>query len=191
MATQPANKLLARLHAARQVLVWFSAATLCGLFAGDSQVNNNLPPPAKKKIFVLSFLNTRSKYKDDVIQKLHKIFQVWKLYAMGSIYFIFCRLYPSSPSDHGSVWLLPVISLFLTNTVHRCGLAYPYDWRGFVGTKKRRPLKIQSSLVVWLAWVNAGLRGALTSRPVAAAPHYLRNKVKGIVYRDCWVLNFF
>jgi hypothetical protein len=29
------------------------------------------------------------------------------------MYFVFCRLYPSSPSHHGIVWLLPVISLHL------------------------------------------------------------------------------
>ncbi len=44
----------------------------------------------------------------------------------------------TSPSYHGSVWLLPVFSLLLTNTVSRvCGLAYPYDCRGFVGAKKK------------------------------------------------------
>jgi hypothetical protein len=54
------------------------------------------------------------------------------------MYFVFCRLYPSSPSQHGSVWLRLVISLLLTNTVCRCGLAYAYDWRDFVGPKKKR-----------------------------------------------------
>ncbi len=45
---------------------------------------------------------------------------------------------PPSPSHHGSVWLLPVISLLLTNTVSpRCRLAYPYDWRGFARAKKK------------------------------------------------------
>jgi hypothetical protein len=29
----------------------------------------------------------------------------------GPMYFVFYRLYPSSPSHHGSVWLIPVISL--------------------------------------------------------------------------------
>jgi hypothetical protein len=39
--------------------------------------------------------------------------------ATGPMYFVFCRLYPSSPQPprHGSVWLLPVISLLLTSTV--------------------------------------------------------------------------
>ncbi len=45
---------------------------------------------------------------------------------------------PPPSSHHGSVWLLPVISLLLGITLYReCGLAYPYDWRGFVGTKKK------------------------------------------------------
>jgi hypothetical protein len=44
-----------------------------------------------------------------------------------------------NPSHYGSVWVLPVFSLLLTNTaLHRgCGLAYPYDGRGFVGLKKK------------------------------------------------------
>jgi hypothetical protein len=37
--------------------------------------------------------------------------------------------------------LLPVISLLLANTGSRgCWLAYPYDSRGFVGTKKKTSL---------------------------------------------------
>jgi hypothetical protein len=39
---------------------------------------------------------------------------------------------PSPPSHHGSVWLLPVISLLLTNTVSPVRLAYPYDGRPFL-----------------------------------------------------------
>ena len=42
---------------------------------------------------------------------------------------------------HGSTWLLSVdvISLVLPNTVSpvRPGLAYPYDWKGFVWAKKK------------------------------------------------------
>jgi hypothetical protein len=54
------------------------------------------------------------------------------------MYFVFCRLYPSpSPYHRGSVWLLLVYFILLTNTVSRVRLAYPYDWRGFVGTKKK------------------------------------------------------
>ncbi len=42
------------------------------------------------------------------------------------------------PSHHGSLWVLPVISLLLTITLYRrYGLAYPYDGRGFVGPKKK------------------------------------------------------
>ncbi len=35
----------------------------------------------------------------------------------ASVYFVFCRLCPFSPSHHGRVWVLPGISLLLTNTV--------------------------------------------------------------------------
>jgi hypothetical protein len=35
----------------------------------------------------------------------------------GPMYFVFCRLYPFSLSHHGSVWVLPVISLPLSYTV--------------------------------------------------------------------------
>jgi hypothetical protein len=34
----------------------------------------------------------------------------------GAMYFVFCRLYPSSPRHHDIDWVLPVISLLLTNT---------------------------------------------------------------------------
>jgi hypothetical protein len=48
--------------------------------------------------------------------------------------FVFCRLYPfSPPSHHGSVWVLPVISLLYC----QCWLALSYDRRGFVGSKKK------------------------------------------------------
>ncbi len=62
-------------------------------------------------------------------------------------------LTPMPSSHHGSVWLLYVSSLHmhLTNTV-RCWLAYPFDWRGFVGAKKktkRGHLSIPNS---WIAF---------------------------------------
>jgi hypothetical protein len=57
---------------------------------------------------------------------------------------LFCILSSSPllpPSHHGSVWLLPDISLLVNNTdcIAGAGLpnAYPYDWRGFVGPKKK------------------------------------------------------
>ncbi len=37
----------------------------------------------------------------------------------GPMYFVFCCLYPFSPSHHGSVWVLPAISLLSTNTKKR------------------------------------------------------------------------
>ncbi len=49
------------------------------------------------------------------------------------MHFVFGRLYSFCHSHHGSVWLLPVISLLLTYTVSQgCGLAYSYSWRGVV-----------------------------------------------------------
>jgi hypothetical protein len=63
-------------------------------------------------------------------------------------------LTPPTLSHYGSVWLLPVISLLLTNTVssRRCGLVYPYEWRleRFLGGQKEKehgPFSTQSSLI--------------------------------------------
>ncbi len=42
------------------------------------------------------------------------------------------------PATAAGVWVLRFISLLTTTTVyHRCGLAFPHDWRGFVGAKKK------------------------------------------------------
>ncbi len=58
--------------------------------------------------------------------------------------FCFCRLYPFSPSHHGRVLLLPVISLLLTYTVtlyRGCGLAYISIWlKRFHGSQKEGDL---------------------------------------------------
>ncbi len=43
---------------------------------------------------------------------------------------------PSPPSHHGSVWVKPIISLLLNNTVSPVQ-AYPNGGRGFVGPKKK------------------------------------------------------
>jgi hypothetical protein len=60
------------------------------------------------------------------------------------MYFDFCRLCPFSPPSN--TFKLST----LTNTVSPVRrLAYPYDWRGFVGTQRedeRGSLSIQSSL---------------------------------------------
>ncbi len=40
----------------------------------------------------------------------------------------------SSLLHHGSVWLSSIYSKLTLYC--RCGLAYPYDWKGFVGDKK-------------------------------------------------------
>ncbi len=65
----------------------------------------------------------------------------------GPIYFVFCRLYHSSSQHHGSVWLLPVISPLLL--YRRCGLAYPYEWRGFVGPKKKTRVSLLVFNPLW------------------------------------------
>ncbi len=56
------------------------------------------------------------------------------------------------PPHHGSIWVLPVISLLLANTETRCGLGYPYGGRGLVLWDQRRrrvwALSIQSSLIL-------------------------------------------
>ncbi len=67
--------------------------------------------------------------------------------ATGRMYFqLFCFLssLPLPFSHHGSIWLLPVLSLLLATSYRGCGLAYPYDWTGFVGVK--RPPGINSSV---------------------------------------------
>jgi hypothetical protein len=70
--------------------------------------------------------------------------------VMSTIYFIFCCLYPSPPPrHHGSVWVLPVISLLLANTVSPVRACLIIWWERFRGTQKaddRGPLSIPSSL---------------------------------------------
>ncbi len=71
------------------------------------------------------------------------------------MYFVFCRLYPSSPSHHGSVWILPVNSLLLTNTVSSMRAGLIIWWERFRGTQKeddRGPLSIQSSVMLPVMW---------------------------------------
>jgi hypothetical protein len=62
--------------------------------------------------------------------------------STGPMYLVFCRLYPSSPSQHGSVWLLPVISQLLSNIVSRCGLACLERFRGSQKKDERGPLSV-------------------------------------------------
>jgi hypothetical protein len=76
--------------------------------------------------------------------------------ATGPMHFVFRRLYPSSPQQHSSVWVLLVISLLLTNTVLLVQACLIIWWESFRGTQKeddRGPLTIQSCLVLGL--VNA------------------------------------
>jgi hypothetical protein len=66
------------------------------------------------------------------------------------MYFAFCRLYPSPPpGHHGSVWLLPVISLLLTNAVSSMRTCLSIRFEKFLETQKEdecEPLSIKSSL---------------------------------------------
>jgi hypothetical protein len=52
---------------------------------------------------------------------------------------MYARKRPLELCVYSEVWFLPVISLLLTYTVsgRGYGLAYPYDWRGFMGAKKK------------------------------------------------------
>jgi hypothetical protein len=59
----------------------------------------------------------------------------WGQFILFSVVFT-----PSPPRHHGTVGVLSVISLFLTNTTEHyiAGAgAYLYDWRGFVVPKKK------------------------------------------------------
>jgi hypothetical protein len=61
--------------------------------------------------------------------------------------FISCRLYPFSPHHHGSVWVLPVISLRLTNTESPVRACLPIWWETFRRNQKEDdcvPLSIQA-----------------------------------------------
>jgi hypothetical protein len=59
---------------------------------------------------------------------------------MDSKYFDFCRPYPSSPATTAVFGSSYLSSLYFYLTLYRgCGLAYPYNWRGFVGAKKVEP----------------------------------------------------
>jgi hypothetical protein len=63
-----------------------------------------------------------------------KICTLWGQCILFSVVFT-----PPPPCHHGSVWLLPTchLSTLLLTLYRRCGLANPYDWRGFVVAKKK------------------------------------------------------
>ncbi len=64
------------------------------------------------------------------------------------MYFV-CRLYPSPPNRHCSVWLLPVISLLLTNTIppERACLSIWLERFRRSQKEKKRPCIFNSSMV--------------------------------------------
>ncbi len=71
---------------------------------------------------------------------------------MYSILFFDCRLYPSSPSHRGSVWLLPVISLLLTNIVSRVRACLSLWLERFRGSQKQDE-RVPSWYIIPL-WLN-------------------------------------
>jgi hypothetical protein len=61
---------------------------------------------------------------------------------------LFSVVFTPSPSSHrGSVWVLPVISLLLNNTISPLRASLSIWWKRFRGTQKEGGLSIQSSLV--------------------------------------------
>ncbi len=69
----------------------------------------------------------------------------------ASVYFVFCRLYPLLPlSTTGSLWILPVISLLLTNTVSPVRPGLSYDGRGLVGPNKKTTVGLLVLNPLWI-----------------------------------------
>jgi hypothetical protein len=64
-----------------------------------------------------------------------------------NVFFSVVFFTPPHPSHHGSVWLVPVISLLLTR------LAYPYDLRGFEIAKKKTSVGLLVFNPLWY-WVS-------------------------------------
>ncbi len=89
----------------------------------------------------------------------------------------FCRLYPFSPSYHGTVRVLPVISLLLINTVSPVRACLTIWWERFVRTQEeddRGPLTIQSYLVLpLLSSIRQSLWAHLDSGELVSANTYL------------------
>jgi hypothetical protein len=56
---------------------------------------------------------------------------------------------PPPPQPPGQVFGSYLISLVLINTVPRCGLAYLYGWRGFLGTKKKTSVGLLLLIPRW------------------------------------------
>ncbi len=86
-------------------------------------------------------------------QKCNKIFPG----TIEPVYFVSCRLYPTSLSHHGSVWLLTVISLLLTNTVSRVGVCESIWWEKFRGSQKEDdhwPLSILLLYGLYILFLN-------------------------------------
>ncbi len=96
--------------------------------------NNNFKRPA----FFLSSILAGQCRQPTPCQLTHAAMHIAFFFIVCQVILLSVVFTPSSPSHHHrSVWLLPVISLFIL-TLHRgWALAYPYDWRGFVGPKKK------------------------------------------------------
>ncbi len=74
--------------------------------------------------------------------------------STGPIYFVFCRLYPFSPS---SVWLLPLISLLLTYNVSRVRACLTISSERFRGNQMEDECALLSILFLYALWRNTYL----------------------------------
>ncbi len=98
-------------------------------------------------------------YKTPAFSVLKKRFHMSIHQQRGLCILFFCRLYPSSPQPPWQCLapILPFISLLIANTVppiRRCGLAYPYDWRGFMGAKKKTSVGLLVFNTPWRTLYN-------------------------------------
>jgi hypothetical protein len=71
--------------------------------------------------------------------------------ATGPTYFVFCRLYSSSPSHHSSVWLITVISLLLPNTVSPVRTCLSIWLERFRGSQKKAQ-RVPLSMIIIPLW---------------------------------------
>ncbi len=106
--------------------------------------------------------------------------------ATGPMYFFLSSLPLPPPSHHGSVWLLPVISLVLTYTesaVRTCLSIWLERFRGSQKEDERGPLSIQSSL----AW---GICQPLTSKQAKPSLHIHPSTIQAAIWFPYFVIRF-
>ncbi len=92
-------------------------------------------------------------YNEPLCTWMYKVKTVHYTMAWGSsttdslFYFLSSLPVPPPPSNHGSLWVLPVISLLLTDTVSPVRASLSICWERFRGSQEeddRWPLSIQS-----------------------------------------------